>query len=105
MTEPNTMQDNLIFLKELQDLLETRKSQMPEGSYTSKLFASGIDKIAQKVGEEAIETVIAAKNNSTDELVYESADLIYHLIVLLQNQGITIDQIVDELATRHNKEK
>lgn len=100
MTEPNTMQDNLIFLKELQDLLETRKSQMPEGSYTSKLFASGIDKIAQKVGEEAIETVIAAKNNN-EELVYEASDLLFHLMVLLTERGLRIDDLVNELRGRH----
>lgn len=100
MTETNTMQDNIMFLRELQDLLETRKSQMPEGSYTSKLFASGIDKIAQKVGEEAIETVIAAKNNNK-ELVYEASDLLFHLMVLLTDRGLRIEDLVDELRSRH----
>lgn len=94
------MQDNIMFLRELQDLLETRKSQMPEGSYTSKLFASGIDKIAQKVGEEAIETVIAAKNNNK-ELVYEASDLLFHLMVLLTDRGLRIEDLVDELRSRH----
>jgi phosphoribosyl-ATP pyrophosphohydrolase/phosphoribosyl-AMP cyclohydrolase len=73
---------------------------MPEGSYTSKLFAKGTDKIAQKVGEEAIETVIAAKNNR-DELLYEGSDLLFHLMVLLTDRGMRIEDLVEELQRRH----
>lgn len=92
--------DSVLFLKELQDLLISRKNEMPEGSYTSKLFAKGTDKIAQKVGEEAVETVIAAKNNN-QELVYEASDLLFHLMVLLTDRGLRIEDLVEELHRRH----
>ncbi len=93
------------FLVELQDLLVSRKREMPEGSYTSKLFARGVDKIAQKVGEEAVETVIAAKNPGTDELRYEAADLLFHLLVLLAERGMRIEDLVLELKSRHPQSK
>lgn len=92
------------FLSELQDFIETRHKDMPEGSYTTKLFSCGINKIAQKVGEEAIETVIEATNGSSDKLVYEAADMIYHLIVLLTAKGLRIEEIADELHRRHDPE-
>lgn len=88
------------FLTELQDLLETRKAERPEGSYTTRLFDKGTDKIAQKVGEEAVETVIAAKNNN-DELRYEASDLLFHLMVLLTDRGMRIEDLVEELESRH----
>ena len=91
------------FLLKLQDLLDDRKKQMPEGSYTTKLFSKGVDKIAQKVGEEAVETVIAAKNN-TDELVYEASDLLFHLMVLLTEKGMRLEDLVQELEKRHHPE-
>ena len=92
--------EKILFLTQLQDLLDSRKIEMPEGSYTSKLFAKGTDKIAQKVGEEAIETVIAAKNDN-EELFYEASDLLFHLMVLLTDRGLRIEDLADELQRRH----
>ena len=91
----------VLFLQELQDFIRTRHTEMPEGSYTTSLFRSGINKMAQKVGEEAVETVIEACNGSDDRLIYESADLIYHLIVLLTSKGYGIEDIARELKVRH----
>lgn len=88
------------FLSRLQDLLITRYNDRPEGSYTTRLFEKGTDKIAQKVGEEAVETVIAAKNDN-DELRYEASDLLFHLMVLLTQKGMRIDDLTDELKSRH----
>lgn len=90
------------FLPALQTLLDERKRTMPEGSYTSKLFAKGLDKIAQKVGEEAVETVIAAKNDNA-ELLYEASDLLFHLMVLLTERGMRIEDLAKELQGRHKK--
>ena len=92
--------EKILFLTQLQDLLDSRKIEMPEGSYTSKLFAKGTDKIAQKVGEEAVETVIAAKNDN-EELLYEASDLFFHLMVLLTDRGLRIEDLADELQRRH----
>jgi phosphoribosyl-ATP pyrophosphohydrolase/phosphoribosyl-AMP cyclohydrolase len=92
--------ESIQFLSDLQDLLESRKAEMPEGSYTSKLFAKGTDKIAQKVGEEAVETVIAAKNNR-EELQYEASDLLFHLMVLLTDRQMRIEDLASELQRRH----
>ncbi len=94
----------LQFLAELQDFIEKRKHDMPEGSYTTSLFSKGINKIAQKVGEEALETVIEATNGTPEHLVYEASDLLYHLIVLLTEKGLRIEDIADELHRRHNPE-
>ncbi len=94
---------SLNFLYQLEQFIRDRKQLPEEGSYTTYLFDKGIDKILKKVAEESGEVIIAAKNNSTEELVYEAADLIYHLIVLLQNQGVAIDQIIEELEARHHK--
>lgn len=91
---------NIEFLVDLQNLLEQRKAERPEGSYTTRLFDKGTDKIAQKVGEEAIETVIAAKNNN-DELRYEASDLLFHLMVLLTDRGMRLEDLVEELESRH----
>lgn len=74
---------------------------MPEGSYTTTLFHDGINRIAQKVGEEALETVIETVNGTDERVVYESADLLYHLIVLLTAKNLRIEDIVKELRTRH----
>lgn len=87
-------------LYELYSVIEDRKQNPIEGSYTNYLFDEGIDKILKKVGEEATEVVIGAKNNSHDEVVYEVSDLIYHLLVLLVNQSINIDDIFKELQSR-----
>lgn len=90
------------FLSELQDFINKRKEEMPENSYTTSLFRKGINKIAQKVGEEAVETVIEAVGGTKEQLVYEGADLIYHLIVLLSAKGMRIETLANELAKRHN---
>lgn len=90
------------FLSELQDFIYKRKAEMPEGSYTTSLFRKGINKMAQKVGEEAVETVIEATNGTDDKLVYEASDLLYHLIVLLASKGLRIEDIASELAKRHD---
>ncbi len=92
--------NDLSFLSELQDLLYERKEKLPEGSYTSKLFRAGRDKLAQKVGEEAVETVIAAKN-SHEELTYEASDLLFHLMMLLAGEGMKLEDLVAELKKRH----
>ena len=95
-------QNPLLFLTELQDFINRRHKEMPEGSYTTKLFKDGINKIAQKVGEEALETVIEATNGTSEHLVYEASDLLYHLIVLLTSKGLKIEDLAAELAERHD---
>lgn len=92
----------LLFLTELQDFINRRKEEMPEGSYTTKLFKEGINKIAQKVGEEALETVIEATNGTDDHLVYEASDLLYHLLVMLTEKGLRIEDVAQELQKRHD---
>ena len=97
-------EEGIAFLSELQDFIEKRHEQMPEGSYTTKLFRDGVNKMAQKVGEEALETVIEATNGTNEHLVYEASDMLYHLIVLLTSKGLRIDDIVEELHRRHDPE-
>lgn len=92
----------LDFLRELQDFIEKRHREMPEGSYTTSLFKDGVNRIAQKVGEEALETVIEATNGSSEKLVYEASDMIYHLIVLLTSKGLRIEDVAEELQKRHD---
>ena len=99
--EENT-ENPLLFLTELQDFINLRHEQMPEGSYTTKLFKDGVNKIAQKVGEEALETVIEATNGTDDHLVYEASDLLYHLVVLLASKRLRIEQVAEELHKRHD---
>lgn len=94
--------DDILFLKELQDFICKRHEEMPEKSYTTSLFKSGVNKMAQKVGEEAVETVIEACNGTDDRLIYEASDLIYHLIVLLTSKGYRIEDLARELKERHN---
>ena len=94
----------LLFLSELSDFIERRHKEMPEGSYTTKLFSQGINKIAQKVGEEALETVIEATNGTNEQLVYEASDLLYHLIVMLTDKGLRIEDVAEELHRRHDPE-
>ena len=89
------------FLGKLYALIEDRKEMRPEGSYTTYLFNSGIDKILKKVGEESAETIIAAKNESSAELVAEASDMIYHLLVLLVERGVALEDIARELESRH----
>jgi phosphoribosyl-ATP pyrophosphohydrolase/phosphoribosyl-AMP cyclohydrolase len=95
--------DDTQFLTELQALLIGRKQEMPEDSYTSHLFAKGIAKIAQKVGEEGVETAIAAVQNNRGEIISESADLLFHLLVLLVDRNIAFSEVIAELEKRHNK--
>ena len=94
----------LLFLSELQSFIDKRKQEMPEGSYTTSLFNKGINKIAQKVGEEALETVIEATNGTSEHLVYEASDLLYHLIVMLTEKGLRIEDVATELHKRHDPE-
>ena len=94
-------EEDLLFLKYLQNFIERRRHEMPEGSYTTTLFQKGINRMAQKVGEEAVETVIEATNGTEDRLIYEASDLIYHLIVLLTSKGLRIDDLARELKKRH----
>lgn len=96
------VQPSLLFLTELQDFINKRKEEMPEGSYTTSLFNKGINKIAQKVGEEALETVIEATNGTADHLVYEASDLLYHLLVMLTEKGLRIEDVALELQKRHD---
>lgn len=91
----------LAFLSTLQDFIEKRREEMPEGSYTTSLFKDGINRMAQKVGEEALETVIEAVNGSNERLIYEASDMFYHLIVMLTEKGIRIECIAEELQKRH----
>jgi phosphoribosyl-ATP pyrophosphohydrolase/phosphoribosyl-AMP cyclohydrolase len=84
----------------LASTIADRRANPPEGSYTAQLFAGGIDRIAKKIGEEATEVVIAAKNEDPKELIWETSDLLYHTMVLLAERGVTLDQIGDELARR-----
>jgi phosphoribosyl-ATP pyrophosphohydrolase/phosphoribosyl-AMP cyclohydrolase len=92
---------DIFFLSTLQDFIEQRKTEMPAGSYTTQLFSDGLNRMAQKVGEEAIETVIEATNGSNTRLVYEAADLIYHLTVLLTSKGLRIEDLARALSQRH----
>ena len=91
----------VMFLKELQRFIQQRHEEMPEGSYTTSLFQSGINKMAQKVGEEAVETIIEAANGTNERLIYEGSDLLYHLIVMLTAKGLSIEDLARELEERH----
>jgi phosphoribosyl-ATP pyrophosphohydrolase/phosphoribosyl-AMP cyclohydrolase len=99
--EENNAKTGVQFLSYLQDVIDKRKHEMPEGSYTTSLFTKGTRKITQKVGEEAVETIIGAMANDDENFIYESADLIYHLMVLLTHKGFRIEDIAAELAKRH----
>ncbi len=91
----------LAFLTELQDFIEKRHMEMPEGSYTTSLFKDGVNRMAQKVGEEALEMVIEAVNGTPERMIYEGADMLYHLTVLLTHKGMRIEDLVRELQQRH----
>ncbi|NDV46319.1 bifunctional phosphoribosyl-AMP cyclohydrolase/phosphoribosyl-ATP diphosphatase HisIE [Paludibacter sp. 221] len=92
---------DITFLKYLQDFITVRYKEMPEGSYTTSLFKKGVNRMAQKVGEEAVETVIEATNGTDEGFLYEASDLIYHLIVLLTSKGYALDDLARELKKRH----
>ena len=91
----------LLFLSDLQDFIEKRHKEMPEGSYTTSLFKDGLNRMAQKVGEEALELVIEACNGTDERMIYEGSDMLYHLIVLLTSKGLRIEQMASELQERH----
>lgn len=94
--------DPVNFLSELQEVINTRKKEMPENSYTTALFKKGPKRIAQKVGEEAIETAIEAVSGSDEKLIGEASDLLYHLMVLLADKGLGIGDVAAELLKRHS---
>ena len=91
----------LLFLSDLQDFIEQRHREMPEGSYTTSLFKDGLNRMAQKVGEEALELVIEACNGTDERMIYEGSDMLYHLIVLLTSKGLRIEDMARELQERH----
>ena len=101
--KPANSKDNaLLFLSELQDFIEKRHEEMPEGSYTTSLFKDGLNRMAQKVGEDALELVIEACNGTNERMIYEGSDMLYHLIVLLTSKGLRIEDMAAELRERHN---
>lgn len=91
----------ILFLSELQDFINKRHEEMPEKSYTTSLFRDGTNRMAQKVGEEALETVIEAVSGNNERMIYECSDMLYHLIVLLTSKGLRIEDVAAELAERH----
>lgn len=94
-------ENNILFLNYLFNLVKQRKIELPENSYTTSLYKRGSDRIIQKVGEEAVETVIAAKNKDKKEIINETSDLIFHLLVMLSDQGIELSEIISNLKQRH----
>ncbi|MDQ1911372.1 bifunctional phosphoribosyl-AMP cyclohydrolase/phosphoribosyl-ATP diphosphatase HisIE [Paenibacillus sp. GD4] len=97
--------DRFAILNALESVIAQRDAERPEGAYTTYLFEKGVDKILKKVGEEAAEVIIAAKNRDADELRYEASDLIFHLMVLLREQKLPLDEVMRELDRRHNTKK
>jgi len=98
--DPSGKRQFLRTVDQLLQIIKSRKAEMPEGSYTTYLFSKGLDKILKKIGEESAETIIAAKNRSKSELMMESADLLYHLLVLFVNEGLEIEEVLGELEKR-----
>lgn len=98
-------QDRFGILNELESVIAKRQAEMPDGAYTTYLFREGVDKILKKVGEEAAEVIIAAKNRDHEELKWEAADLLYHLLVLLREQSLPLDDVLDVLAKRHSADR
>ncbi|NLK48224.1 MAG: bifunctional phosphoribosyl-AMP cyclohydrolase/phosphoribosyl-ATP diphosphatase HisIE [Bacteroidales bacterium] len=94
-------QGDIFFLDYLQKFIQQRFKEMPEGSYTTSLFQKGVNRMAQKLGEEAVETVIEATNGTDEMFLYEASDLLYHLIVLLTSKGYSLDDLGKELKKRH----
>lgn len=99
--EPATVAERLAFLGSLASVIEQRVTERPEGSYTARLFAQGPKRLAQKVGEEGLEVALAAVAEADDKVIAESADLLFHLLVLLKSRGLTLDRVVSELEHRH----
>ena len=98
---PRRTAPGLAFLAELERVIAQRYEDRPEGSYTTKLFDAGVKRIAQKVGEEGVETALAAATGNTEELADEAADLLYHLLVLLRECGVKLENITKKLESRH----
>ncbi|MBU9712763.1 bifunctional phosphoribosyl-AMP cyclohydrolase/phosphoribosyl-ATP diphosphatase HisIE [Evansella tamaricis] len=97
--------DRFAIINRLEQVIAERDAERPEGSYTTYLFEEGVDKILKKVGEEASEVIIAAKNRDKEELTWESADLLFHMLVLLREQGLPIDAVLERLGERHGGAK
>jgi phosphoribosyl-AMP cyclohydrolase / phosphoribosyl-ATP pyrophosphohydrolase len=93
--------EGIAFLNDLQDLLQSRKKELPENSYTTKLFRAGVNKIAQKLGEEAVELVIESKDTDDNRFLNEAADLLFHYIILLVDRGYKLEDVVSVLESRH----
>ena len=89
------------FIRHLQGVIQQRHRDMPEGSYTTRLFIKGVKSIAQKVGEEAVESVVEAVSGNRERFIYEASDMVYHLLVLLEEMGCSIEDLEKELALRH----
>ena len=96
---------SLEILRELYEVIRDRRKNPVEGSYTCKLFTEGLDKILKKVGEEAVELVIAGKSRDRGQVVYEAADLLYHVMVLLVYEGIELEEVLEELERRRGKRR
>ena len=101
--EPATVAERLAFLGTLESVIAQRVTERPEGSYTARLFAQGPRRIAQKVGEEGLEVALAAVVETDDKVISESADLLFHLLVMLKSRGLPIERVVAELQARHAK--
>ncbi len=103
--EKPTQPERLAFLGALQSVIERRIADRPEGSYTARLYAQGAKRIAQKVGEEGLEVALAAVAEPDEKVISESADLLFHLLVLLKSRGISLERVADELEARHTEKK
>jgi phosphoribosyl-ATP pyrophosphohydrolase/phosphoribosyl-AMP cyclohydrolase len=101
--EPRAAATSIAFLAKLEAVIAQRAAEQPDASYTAKLLAKGINKVAQKVGEEGVETALAGVNEADDKLVAESADLLFHLMVLLRARNVPLATVVAELEKRHQK--
>lgn len=99
--EAHNKDNALLFLSELQDFIERRHEEMPEGSYTTKLFQQGLSRMCQKYGEESLELILEATNGTDEKMIFEGSDMLYHLIVLLTSKGLRIEQMAAELRARH----
>jgi phosphoribosyl-ATP pyrophosphohydrolase/phosphoribosyl-AMP cyclohydrolase len=101
--QPRSAATSIAFLAKLESVIAQRATEQPDASYTAKLLAKGINKVAQKVGEEGVETALAGVNEADDKLIGESADLLFHLLVLLRARGVPLSDVIAELEKRHRK--
>lgn len=101
--QPRSAATSIAFLAKLESVIAQRATEQPDASYTAKLLAKGINKVAQKVGEEGVETALAGVNEADDKLVGESADLLFHLLVLLRARSVPLSDVIAELEKRHRK--